>query len=183
MASGFVPLPPLAATAIRRKSSSSSLRMTNDPNPVIKILSGGMGLIKPVFAAEAGIQAAALGAVGGVSEEDVAAEIEAAKSSSEVLIYTYALSPFSTEALGLLDSTGYEYTKIELGLEWFTLGPNGSQTRKVLGSMCENGATSLPKIFIGGQPLRGASGYSALAEVIENGELENLLKSSGAKQI
>jgi hypothetical protein len=81
-----------------------------------------------------------------------------------------------------LDSTGYEYTKIELGLEWFTLGPSGSQKRKVLGEQCENGATSLPKIFIGGQPLPGASGYSALADAIDGGTLEGLLKKAGAKK-
>ena len=73
------------------------------------------------------------------------------------------------------------HPKIELGLEWFALGPNGSQKRRVLGSMVENGATSLPKIFIGGTPLGGAAGYSALAESIESGELEGLLKKSGAK--
>ena len=142
-----------------------------------------MGLVKPVFAAEASLQGSLLGAIGGVSVDDVVAEIEADKKASKVLIYTYGLSPFSTEALGLLESTGYEFTKIELGLEWFTLGPAGSRKRVALGGMVPNGGTSLPKIFIGGEPLGGASGYSALAEAVEDGTLEGLLKKAGAKRV
>ena len=49
--------------------------------------------------------------------------------------------------------------------------------------MVENGATSLPKIFIGGSPLGGASGYSALAAAVESGELEGLLKKAGARKM
>ena len=37
----------------------------------------------------------------------------------QVVIYTYGLSPFSTEALRFLDETGCKYRKIELGPEWF----------------------------------------------------------------
>eukprot|EP00621_Florenciella_sp_RCC1693_P007830 CAMPEP_0182533414 /NCGR_PEP_ID=MMETSP1323-20130603/13670_1 /TAXON_ID=236787 /ORGANISM="Florenciella parvula, Strain RCC1693" /LENGTH=199 /DNA_ID=CAMNT_0024743293 /DNA_START=60 /DNA_END=659 /DNA_ORIENTATION=+ len=180
-ASGFLQSSTRAATMGSRAFAPSPLAMAAEPKPLIKGMSAGMGLIKPIFTAEAQIQGLALGAIGGVGTDDVRAEIDEAVSSNKVLIYTYALSPFSTEALSLLDSVGYEYTKIELGLEWFALGPNGSQKRRVLGSMVENGATSLPKIFIGGTPLGGAAGYSALAESIESGELEGLLKKSGAK--
>ena len=101
----------------------------------------------------------------------------------QVLIYTYGLSPFSTEAIALLESTGYEFTKVELGLEWFVLGGRESQIRVALGDMAENGATSLPKIFIGGKPLSGASGFSALAEAANDGTLEGMLKASGAKKL
>lgn len=160
----------------------SSVSMTASPNPVVKVLSSGMGLIKPLFVAEAQVQAAVLGGIAGVSDADVEEEINAAKDANPVLIYTYGLSPFSTEALALLDSTGYAYTKVELGLEWFALGGRGSRTRTVLGSMVENGATSLPKIFIGGAPLGGASGYSALAEAAESGELDELLQKSKAQK-
>ena len=99
-----------------------------------------------------------------------------------MLIYTYSLSPFSTEAVALLESTGYEFTEIKLGLEWFTLGGRGSQMRVAMGDMVENGGTSLPKIFIAGKPLTGASGFTALAEAVEDGSLEVLLKKSGAKK-
>ena len=153
------------------------------PNPVVKGLSAGMSLIKPLFGIEAKIQAAALGAVTGDTIETVTADIEVAKAENKVLIYTYKLSPFSTEAVGLLEASGYEFTNIELGLEWFTLGGKGSMTRVALGSMVDNGGTSLPKIFIGGEPLSGASGYSALAEAVESGELEAKMKAAGVKKV
>jgi len=168
----------LPKTVSSRRASSSVLLAS--PNPVIKLMSSGMGLIKPVFGIEAKLQAAALGTVAGVGVDDATAEIEADKKASKVVIYTYKLSPFSTEALGLLDSLGYEYTNIELGLEWFALGGMGSQKRIALSEMVENGATSLPKIFIAGKPLGGASGYSALAEAIESGEIEGLMKAGKA---
>jgi len=149
-------------------------------NPLIKVASAGMGLIKPIFAAEATLQAAALGGIAKVSTDDVVTEIEANKKANPCLIYTYKLSPFSTEALSLLEKSGYEYTNIELGLEWFALGGRGSQTRVALAGMCENGATSLPKIFIGGKSIGGASGFSALADVVEAGELDALMAAAGA---
>ena len=160
----------------------SALAATATGNPVIKAASAGMGLLKPIFSAEASLQAAALGGLAGVDEAEVVAEIEAAKKANPVLIYTYALSPFSTEALALLDSTGYEYETIELGLEWFTLGGRGSRTRAALASYGE-GASSLPKIFIGGDAIGGASGYSALADAAASGELDTRLKKSRAKQL
>ena len=174
-------------TAVRQSPQSPGFfrrsGVAMNANPLLKVASRGMGLIKPLFVAEAQIQSAVLGGIAGVSDSDVQAEIDTAKAKSPVLIYTYKLSPFSTEALELLDSTGFEFTEIELGLEWFTLGGRGSKTRTVLASMVENGATSLPKIFIGGEPLSGASGFSALAESVESGQLEGLLAKAGAKRI
>ena len=38
------------------------------------------------------------------------------------LIYTYGWSPFSSEAVQLLESTGYDFVQKELGAEWFLLG-------------------------------------------------------------
>jgi hypothetical protein len=145
-----------------------------------QVASFGMSLLKPIFAAEASLQAAALSGLAKVSASDVLAEIQTNISQNPCLIYTYKLSPFSAEALALLDASGYKYTNIELGLEWFVLGGRGSQTRVELAGMCENGATSLPKIFIGGKSIGGAGGFSALAELVEKGELEPLLKAAGA---
>jgi len=150
-------------------------------NPVLKIASAGMGLIKPLFVAEASLQAAALGAIAKVSKEDVIAEINENKEQNACVIYTYKLSPFSSEALALLEGSGYQYTNIELGLEWFTLGGRGSQTRAALAGMCENGASSLPKIFIGSKSIGGASGFSALADLVEADELVPLLKAAGCR--
>ena len=152
------------------------------PNPVVRGLSAGMGLIKPLFGVEAKLQGAVLGTVTGETLEDATAAVEEDKARNKVLIYTYKLSPFSSEAISLLEASGYEFTNIELGLEWFTLGGSGSQKRVALGSMVENGGTSLPKVFIGGKPLPGASGYSALADAVESGELEKRLIAAGAKQ-
>jgi hypothetical protein len=156
-----------------------SLQMqTQAPNPVIKVASAGMGLLKPIFVAEAKLQAAVLGKIFGVSIEDVKAEITQESQQNKCLIYTYKLSPFSTEALSLLESSGFEYKNIELGLEWFLLGGRGSQTRVALADMAENGASSLPKIFIGGKLIGGAGGYSALASLIDNGEFEGRMTAA-----
>lgn len=111
-----------------------------------------------------------------MDEEDIMmSEIEAQKKANKALIYTYGLSPFSTEALAMLDASGFEYTKIELGAEWFLLGPEQSVTRVALSKEVENGATSLPKIFIGGKCIGGCS---ELATLVESGELEGLMKQS-----
>jgi len=79
------------------------------------------------------------------------------KNENDVLIYTYGLSPFSSEAVSILEATGCEYTNIELGKEWFLLGGEGSETRVALSKEVDGGATSLPKIFIGGECIGGCA--------------------------
>ncbi|KAL3823509.1 hypothetical protein ACHAXA_010831 [Cyclostephanos tholiformis] len=143
------------------------------PNPVIKLAANGMSLLKPIFKLEANLQAAVLGALTKVDKEAVASDIDTMKSTNDVLIYTYGLSPFSTEALAILDASGIDYAKIELGLEWFLLGGEGSETRVALSRMVESGATSLPKIFIGGECI---GGYAELAALAESGELSKRLE-------
>ena len=123
--------------------------------------------------AEAKLQAAVLG--GSVDPETVAADIASAKKANKALIYTYSLSPFSTEAVAILEASGYEFTNIELGAEWFTLGGVESVTRIELSKEVENGATSLPKIFIGGKCIGGCAELAALAE---NGELDLLMSKA-----
>jgi glutaredoxin 3 len=150
----------------------------SSPNPVIKTMAQGMSLLKPIFAVEAQLQAAILGS--SVDEEMIKSEIEELKKKNKVLIYTYGLSPFSTEAVGLLEGAGYEYTKIELGAEWFLLGPEASVTRVALSKEVASGATSLPKIFIGGKCIGGCSD---LAGLVENGELEILMKQAGVPKM
>merc|ERR1719387_1730100 len=90
-------------------------------NPAIKLAGQGLSLLKPIFSAEAKIQAAVLGV--GVDVEEVKQELNDCLDAKKTpaVIYTYGLSPFSTEALALLDSTGAKYEKRELGLEWFLL--------------------------------------------------------------
>ena len=85
-----------------------------------------------------------------------------------------------------MESTDYEFTEVELGAEWFLLGGKESVTRVALSEEVENGATSLPKIFIGGQCIGGCDELSQLAS---SGELDAVLskakvpkKNGGKKQ-
>lgn len=148
------------------------------PNPAIKLAANGMSLLKPLFALEANLQAAVLGAVGDVDKDAVASDIDALKSENDVLIYTYGLSPFSSEALSMLDAAGCDYKNVELGKEWFLLGGEGSETRVALSREVEGGATSLPKIFIGGECIGGCA---ELANLVESGELDERLKAAKSK--
>ena len=155
------------------------------PNPAINVAAKGMSLLKPIFKAEAELQAAALGALSKVDKESVVLDINDKKTKNKALIYTYGLSPFSSEAVKILEGTGYEFTEIELGAEWFLLGGEGSVTRVALSEEVEDGATSLPKVFIGGKCIGGCS---ALSDLAESGELETLLakakvpKAGGAEK-
>lgn len=150
------------------------------PNPAITTAAKGMNLLKPLFKAEAELQAAVLGAISKVDKETVIQEINGTKTQNKALIYTYGLSPFSAEAVKILEGTGYEFTKIELGAEWFLLGGKESVARVALSEMVDDGATSLPKIFIGGQCIGGCS---ALSELSESGELETLLAKAKVPKI
>jgi glutaredoxin-related protein len=168
------------AKKVNGPMDASTLQMARSPNGAIKLVGQGMGLLSPLFKAEAAVQAAVLGKIAGIDEDDVLQEIMAETKKSSVLIYTYGLSPFSSEAVAILDASGYPFKKIELGLEWFLLGGKESQTRVTLGSMVDNGATSLPKIFIGGKCIGGCS---ELAALVETGELDNLMKSARVKMV
>lgn len=147
-------------------------------NPVIKVAGQGMNLLKPIFSLESKIQAGVLGAVGGVDSEEVISELTAVKDTPCV-IYTYGLSPFSTEALAVLENTGCKFEKRELGLEWFLLGPRASVLRLELENL--TGQSSLPHVFIGGESIGGLStGTPGLAALVESGELETKLKKAKA---
>ena len=154
---------------------SSQVSSGAKANPVIKAMANGMTLLKPVFAAEAKLQASVLGSK--VAEEDVAQEI-AAETKSGIVVYTYGLSPFSTEAVSILEQTGYSFEKIELGAEWFLLNGKDSVKRVLLSEFVENGATSLPKVFVGGKCIGGCA---ELAKSVESGEFDTLVKG-GKKQ-
>ncbi len=143
-------------------------------NPAIKLAGKGMSLLKPIFGLEAKVQAAALGTIGSVDLEEVKAELNDL-SKTPCVIYTYGLSPFSTEAISLLDSIGAKYERRELGPEWFLLGPRASVMRAQLEEM--TGQSSLPHVFIGGESIGGlATGTPGLVPLMESGELEAKLK-------
>lgn len=167
--------------------SSSSLSMSatagdeksRNPNPAIKVAAQGMTLLKPIFQLEAQLQAAALGAIAKVDKDEVAQQLADTIKSNKVLIYTYGLSPFSSEAVAQLEASGYDFTKIELGAEWFLLGGTESETRVALSKYLDSGATSLPKIFIGGNCIGGCADLAAL---VESGELDATMKKAGVSK-
>mmetsp|Transcript_30464 Transcript_30464/g.74997 ORF Transcript_30464/g.74997 Transcript_30464/m.74997 type:complete len:179 (-) Transcript_30464:131-667(-) len=145
------------------------------------VASQGMSIIKPVFQAEAALQASVLG-----SDDDRAAAVAQLDSdiqSAPVVIYTYGLSPFSTEAIAFLEETGCKYKKIELGLEWFLLGGQGSCLRAVL--LERYGVSSLPHAFVGGQSVGGLysgnnQGMPGLVGLKKGGKLAAMLKEAKA---
>ena len=132
-------------------------------------------LVSPLFSSLAPIQA-------GSNREDTASyqqELEAAKSNIEdetkanaVVVYTYKLSPFCTEATSLLDNLGIEYKEISLGLEWIPglITPEGSLKRAALLDM--TGQSSLPHVFVGGKSIGGLfSGEPGLVPALDQGKL------------
>jgi len=162
-----------AATAGSASAFSTEPTPARSTNPAIKAAANGMTLLKPIFGAEAKLQAKLLG--GNVDPATVAADIATAKKANKALIYTYGLSPFSTEAVAILEASGYEFMNIELGAEWFALGGYESVARVELSKEVESGATSLPKIFVGGQCIGGCAELAALAD---SGELDTLMSSA-----
>ena len=148
-------------------------------NPAIKLAGKGMALLGPVFTLENKLQAAALGAIGGVDADDVKQEI-AEDIKAPCVIYTYGLSPFSTEAVALLEAKGANFEVRELGPEWFLLGPQASVKRAELEAM--TGQSSLPHVFIGGEHVGGLATGPGIATLDEDGELDGLLASAGATQ-
>jgi glutaredoxin-related protein len=160
---------PSFANALAGESAASSKRQ---PNPVIKAMANGMTLLKPAFVVEAKIQASLLGS--NVENTYVSKEIAQEISSSPIVVYTYGLSPFSSEAISILENTGYDYQQIELGAEWFLLNGKDSVKRVLLSEFVENGATSLPKVFVNGKCIGGCAELSAS---VSSGEFDALVKS------
>jgi glutaredoxin-related protein len=149
------------------------------PSGAITAAGKGMSVLSPVFSAEADLQAFATN-LGNYDEAEVQAEIEATIQEAPVVIYTYGLSPFSTEALAILESTGCELKNVELGGEWFLLGPKASATRVELRKLYGQG--SLPHIFIGGEWVGGLStgANGGLAGLVERDELVPMLRAAKA---
>ena len=167
MFAGFAPAPPPEPIEVKAAS------------PLISAAGVGMAALKPLFAFEADLQALVLN-LGSYDEAEVQAEIAETVSSAPVVIYSYGLSPFSTEALAVLESTGCKFENKPLGLEWFLLGPKASATRVELRKMYGQG--SLPHIFIGGEWVGGLStgADGGLSGLVESGALESKLRAARA---
>lgn len=125
-------------------------------------LKRGRGILKPagkamsflslLFKLENRLQARLLGA----DDSDFVAarnEIEDTISNNKIVIYTYGLSPFSYEALLVLNEIGVEYKNVEIGPEWFLLGKEKSTLRAELLEM--TGQSSLPHVFVDGKHVGG----------------------------
>jgi glutaredoxin len=137
-----------------------------------------MSLLSFLFQLENRLQAKLLGA----EDVDYAAarkEIEDTISSSKVVVYTYGLSPFSSETLAVLNEIGADYHNIELGLEWFLLGKEKSAMRAELLEM--TGQSSLPHVFINGKHVGGLftgtvdGTFPGLAGLKESGALQTMI--------
>ena len=105
------------------------------------------------------------------------AEIEAEVNADPVVVYTYSLSPFCSQATELLDNLGVSYNEISLGMEWIPGLISEPTKRAALGEM--TGQTSLPHVFIGGTSIGGLfSGTPGLVPALEEGTLLKQIESA-----
>lgn len=128
-------------------------------------------LLKPVYKMIAPMQVSSYNEDKLLYKDDMAstkAEIDTEVSSAPVVIFTYSLSPFCTQATELLDNLGVEYKEISLGSEWVPGLISEPAKRAALGEM--TGQTSLPHIFVGGKSIGGLfSGTPGLVPSLEEG--------------
>merc|ERR1712071_497702 len=177
--------------SIGERNKVTVVRAANLPDVAISsplgVAGKAMGLISPIFALEAKLQAGLLVSIskiigGSVDPEEIRAETLKKITGNKAVMYTYGLSPFSTEAKNILEA--YDVEVIELGAEWFLLGPEASERRIVLAENSENDQTSLPHLFVKGESLGGLSTGGRKNEgilgLVESGELDKVLKKKGA---
>ena len=134
-----------------------------------------MNVLKPLYKLEAPLQAGAYDKA--AVQKNIADEI----GGSPVLVYSYTLSPFCTEAKKILQDAGANFKVIELGDEWVPglLPAKGAAIRAELGAM--TGQTSMPHVFIAGKSIGGlATGTPGLNELVKSGELRKMLSDAGA---
>lgn len=146
------------------------------PSETLRTLSGlAYTFLKPIYSLEAPLQA------GSYDKAAARARIEQDVASSPVVIYSYTLSPFCSQAKELLDSVGARYKAIELAPEWLPglMSAEGAAVRAELGAM--TGQTSMPHVFIGGKSVGGLfTGTPGLVPLLESGDLQAKLKAAGA---
>lgn len=134
-----------------------------------------VNVLKPLYKLEAPLQAGPYDKA--AVQKNIADEI----GGSPVLVYSYTLSPFCTEAKKILQDAGANFKVIELGDEWIPglLPAKGAAIRAELGAM--TGQTSMPHVFIGGKSYGGlATGTPGLNELVKSGELRKRLSDAGA---
>ncbi|KAL7488693.1 hypothetical protein ACHAW6_014292 [Cyclotella cf. meneghiniana] len=137
-----------------------------------------MGLLSVLFKMENTWQAKLMGAEDG-DYVRAKKEIQQTIANNQVVVYTYRLSPFSAEALGVLDEMGVKYTNVEVGLEWFLLDKDKSVLRAQLLEM--TGQSSLPHVFVNGEHVGGLftgssdGRYPGLAGLKESGKFTDMI--------
>ncbi len=140
-----------------------------------------MAVLKPIFARLVPLQAGAKQLDEGdynTKIEKALSEIEAeTKADEPVVVYTYALSPFSLETKKLLDRLKIPYKEISLGQEWIPgfLAPGGAEKRAALVQL--TGQSSLPHIFVRGNPIGGLfSGKPGLIGALQADQFVQLIE-------
>eukprot|EP00977_Amphora_coffeiformis_P017426 scaffold5684_cov169-Amphora_coffeaeformis.AAC.1 len=140
-----------------------------------------MALGKPLFENLTPIQAR-LGDEIEISQqkiENARRQVEMEIRSFPVVMYTYGLSPFSTEAKMLFENLGVDYREISLGQEWLPglIAEGGAQKRAALLEM--TGQSSIPQVFVGGQALGGLfSGTPGLLPALEERKLMKMIEEA-----
>ena len=144
-------------------------------------------LAKPLFAILAPIQAGAT-SIGSSNENDAEyqqridaawEEVQSTVQAAPVVVYTYRLSPFSTETKAFLENMNITYTEISLGLEWIPglIKEGGSEIRAAF--LEKTGQSSLPHIFIHGQSIGGLfSGTPGLLKLAQQGTLLSMIENN-----
>jgi glutaredoxin len=144
------------------------------PNEILEWTSTNvMSLFKPIFSTIAPLQAGEKDADNDFQQnvEEAIRVIKTEVDTDPVVVYTYELSPFSSETKDLLDRLDVDYKEISLGKEWIPglISENGPIKRAALLKM--TGQSSLPHIFIGGKPIGGLfSGSPGLVPMLKNGD-------------
>ena len=113
--------------------------------------------------------------------------MDATLGANPIVMFTYGVSPFCSEALSVMRSTGCSFKTVELGKTWLMLGPKGAALRAEL--VRRTGQTSLPHLFVNGKSLGGLftggedgfTGGEGIDAMIAAGTFEDLLYKSGAR--
>lgn len=143
-----------------------------------------MSIFKPVFSFLAPLQAGSNQEDGGLYASEIGEakkEIEAETSANPVVIYTYELSPFSSETKTLLDNMKIQYKEISLGKEWIPglIAPGGAMKRAALLEM--TGQSSLPHVFVGGKPIGGLfSGTPGILSLLKEDKFMGMVQDAAA---
>ena len=158
------------------------------PSELLQLVSETiLTLVTPLFQILAPLQAGSYKEDKNVYNDELSKarqEIEQEIESAPVVVYTYDLSPFSSETKALLDNLDIDYEEISLGYEWLPglIAEGGSQKRAALLQM--TGQSSMPHVFVGRKSIGGLfSGTPGLIPALEKGILMDMVTSARSRNI